>query len=118
MNNEMKLRTELYQKLEKEFNDFIEELKSERPEVIMERAYEKVMKEETYVMFYPETEKFDISQIRALNKTDRPLQELYDGWMDCDVNLNQLYEDNIYDTLEDLKLKQKEEKALKNSKER
>lgn len=115
MNYEMKLRTELYQRMEKEYNDFIDELKKSEPEKILDSAYEKVMKEETFSMFYPESENFDIRHIKALGKTEAPLDELYQGWMDSDVNLNQLYEDNVYDTMEDIFQRQKE---LKNNKER
>lgn len=109
MDNEIEIRYELYLKLEKEYIDFVEALKAEHVEVVLEKAYEKVIKEETYGMFFPEFMKFDIDQITALNKTERPLQKLYNGWMECDVNLNELYEENVYDTLADLVLQQKED---------
>ena len=106
------IRKELYSKMEKEYENFIEYLKEQKPQIILERAYEKVFKEETKDMFYPEYDKFNEEDIRALNKIENPLDKLYDGWMDCDVNLNELYEYNIQDTLDEIVLDQKEE--LKN----
>jgi hypothetical protein len=104
------IREELYNKLQKEYERFIEYLKEQKPQIILERAYEKVFKEETKDMFYPEYDKFNEEDIRALNKIENPLDKLYDGWMDCDINLNELYEDNIQDTLDEIVLDQKEEK--------
>ena len=46
MDYEMKLKQELYDKLEKEYNDFIEDLKTKTPDEIINKSYEKVMKEE------------------------------------------------------------------------
>ena len=40
------LKDQLDKKIDKEFNDFIQELKRCKPEVILERAYEKISKEE------------------------------------------------------------------------
>ena len=42
---EQNLKNQLDKKIDKEFNDFIQELKKCKPEVILERAYEKVSKE-------------------------------------------------------------------------
>lgn len=103
------IREELYNKLQKEYEIFIEYLKEQKPQIILERAYEKVFKEETKDMFYPGYDKFNEENIRALNKIENPLDKLYDGWMDCDVNLNELYEYNIQDTLDEIVLDQKEE---------
>ena len=44
MDYEMKLKQELYDKLEKEYNDFIEDLKTKTPDEIINKSYEKVMK--------------------------------------------------------------------------
>ena len=46
MNKEMKIREEVYTKMEKEYNNFIEKIKSKTPEEIIQCSYEKVMKEE------------------------------------------------------------------------
>lgn len=108
MQNEMKIREELYSKLEKEYNSFIEDLKKSPLEKIIDKAYEKVMKEELCAMFYPEYDRYDIDQIKALNKTKEPLQELYNGWMDSDNGIHQALEDSTFDLLEELVQEQKQ----------
>lgn len=108
MEDEMKMREELYSKLGKEYNSFIENLKKIPPEKIIDKAYEKVMKEELYAIFYPEGRKYDIDQIKVLNKVKEPLQVLYDGWMDCDFGINQVLEDRTFDLLEELMQEQKQ----------
>lgn len=117
---EEEIRQELYDKLEKEYNNFIEEIKTLPPEKIIDKSYEKVMKEETLSMFIPESEMFDMEEIKALNKEKDPLEYLYQGWMDSDLNLNQLYEDNVRDSLYDLveEQKQKSKENRKKDKER
>ena len=56
MNNEMKIREEVYNKMEQEYNNFIEKVKLKTPEEIIQSSYEKVCKEEILGDFYPEYE--------------------------------------------------------------
>jgi len=112
---EDKIRQELYDKLENEYNNFIDELKTLPPEKIIDKSYEKVMKEETLSMFIPESKMFDMEELKALNKEKNPLEYLYQGWMNSDLNINQLYEDNVRDSLYDLVEEQKN-KAKENRK--
>lgn len=117
---EDKIRQELYDKLENEYNNFIDELKTLPPEKIIDKSYEKVMKEETLSMFIPESKMFDMEELKALNKEKNPLEYLYQGWMDSDLNINQLYEDNVRDSLYDLveEQKNKSKENRKKDKER
>ena len=108
--NEMEIRKKLYEKLEKEFRDFIEDMKTNEAEVIVNSAYPIVMKEELLSMFYPESERFDIEEIKALNKIDSPLEELYQGWMDTDEGIHSVLEDSVSNTLEEVLKEQKEKK--------
>ena len=62
----MNIREELYSKMEKEYDLFIENLKQLSPEKIIDSAYEKVMKEELVSMFYPEYEKYDIRDRKSV----------------------------------------------------
>lgn len=112
---EEKIRQELYSKMEKELKDYKDSLKSKTPEEIMNNAYQLTLKEEMICNFYPECLIYDIEDIKRLNKKSQPLQELYDDWMDSDMNINQLLEDNINDYF--LKLKDEQEKK-KNNRER
>lgn len=107
---ESELRKAVYEKLQAEYNSFIEYIKTLPSEQIILCSYEKIIKEEMVEMFYPEAEKYDVQQIKALNKTKYPLEELYQGWMDSDIGLNQILEDNVHDTLEELVKEQKNKK--------
>ena len=109
---EEQIRNKLYQKMGKEFNLYIEELKKLPPEKIILSSYEKIMKEEMMLSFYPDNEMYDI---KALNKFDKPLDKLYSDWMDSDISFNNVIEDSITNTLNDLVKTQKEKN---NSKER
>ena len=109
--NEMEIRKNLYNKLEKEFKDFIEEMKTNRLYKASDTdVYPIVMKEELLSMFYPESERFDIEEIKALNKIDSPLEELYQGWMDTDEGIHSVLEDSVSNTLEEVLKEQKEKK--------
>lgn len=104
---ETKIREELYSKLEKEYNSFINNLKNCSAEEIVSNSYEIVMKEELCTIFYPENNQYNINQIKALNKTKYPLQKLYNAWMDSDYCIHQVLEDSTFDLLEELIKEQK-----------
>jgi hypothetical protein len=106
--DEEKIREEVYNNLQKEYDDFIENLKSQTPDEIISHSYEKVIKEELISMFYPESDKFDINDIRALRKNKNSLEELYQGWMDADGGIHQILEDSVNDTIDFIKKNQKE----------
>ena len=108
--SEMKIREKLYEKLQKEFKDFIEELKTKEPEVIVNSAYQIAIKEELVGIFYPQEDKYDIEEIKALNKISDPLEELYQGWMDCDAGIHTVLEDSVSYTIEEIVKEQKEKK--------
>ncbi len=108
--NEMDIRKKLYEKMQNEYNDFIEEMKNNEPQFIVNNAYQIVIKEELVAMFYPESEQYDIDEIKALNKTKNPLEELYQGWMDSDAGIHSVLEDNVSDTIEEIQKEQREKK--------
>lgn len=113
---EEKIREELYEKLSLEYDSFIEEVKKLPPEKIIDKSYEKVMKEELVSMFYPESDQYDISDIKVLNKSEYPLEELYQGWMDEDSGIHQALESSVETTIDFLKQEQRNKN--KNDKER
>lgn len=84
------LKQRVITKITDEYNDFIKNLKSERSEVIIERAYEKVCKEEMLYAF----EKRDLSsnECKALLKYSNILDDCYDEWLKCDGNFNEMLE--------------------------
>ena len=57
----------------------------------------------------------NISDIKALNKSEYPLEELYQGWMDEDSGIHQALESSVENTIDSLK---KEQKSKNKSMER
>ena len=84
------LKDQLDKKIDKEFNDFIQELKRCKPEVILERAYEKVSKEE--MIYKIKDRDYSLGELKALLKTDGILDECYDEWLKSDGNFNEVLE--------------------------
>lgn len=105
---DIEIRKELYDKMQTEYDEYIDKLKDTNAQNIIDNAYQITMKEELVAMFYPELEKYDMEDIRALNKSKEPLEELYQGWMDSDAGIHSVLEDSVDDTIEDLKREQKE----------
>ncbi len=107
------LKQKFDDKIDNEYEEFIEELKQCSPQVILERAYEKVSKEE---MVYKIKDKdYTVSDLKALLKTDGILQECYDEWLKSDGNFNEVLEyavderiDLIIDDYKERNKKQKE----------
>lgn len=107
---EMEIRQKLYDKLQNEFKNFIEEVQKKEPKEIVDSAYQIAIKEELVGIFFPQEDKYDIEEIKALNKLPDPLEELYQGWMDCDGGIHTVLEDSVSLTLEDVLEQQKEKK--------
>jgi hypothetical protein len=92
------LKAKLDCKIDKEFEDLLVELRNCKPQVILERAYEKVSKEE---MIYKIKDKdYSINELKALLKTDNILQECYDEWLESDGGFNQILEESIDNRIE------------------
>lgn len=106
------LKQRVQEKITNEYNDFINELKNERPDVIIERAYEKVCKEEMVYAF----EKKDLSatECRALLKCPNVLNDCYSDWLNSDGNFNEMLEYTIDNSVEDITKDYKREQKNKN----
>ena len=115
MSDEHKIKIDLYEKLDEEYNNFIEKLKKKTPQEIIESSYEKVIKEELKEMFYPSNNQYDVSELKGLIKAKNSLDELYHGWMDCDLSLCEQLEYSVDETLE---LLNRELKSKNKTKER
>lgn len=115
---EEKIREELYSKLESEFDSYKKELETLTSKEIIDKSYETTIKEEMIYSFYPSYEKFDIDEIKALNKEKNSLETLYQGWLDCNYNINELLEDNMYELLGELVEEYKAKQSKKKAKER
>lgn len=93
--NTQPLKQQLNEKLQKEYDDFIERLKSLPPEQIIRCSYETVFKEE----FMTTVQYKDLSkqEIKALLKMDYPLDSLYQEWLKNDLSYIPLIEDTVDD---------------------
>ena len=107
------LKQKFDDKIDNEYEEFIEELKQCSPQVILERAYEKVSKEE--MVYKIQDKDYTVSDLKALLKTDGILQECYDEWLKSDGNFNEVLEyavderiDLIIDDYKERNKKQKE----------
>lgn len=108
MDDEMQIREELFSKMQENYNTFIEELKKYSPDKILDKAYEKVMKENILDEFTPEFKHYDIEKVKVLNNYKDPLDKLYKKWFHKDGGVHNLFEDSLYDILQDIMREQKQ----------
>lgn len=94
MSNE-NLRNILYGKAAKEQSAYIEHLKTLPPEQIIDRAYEKVMRDDILMIF--EDDYLSDEQTAELIKLEYPLSACYDEWMDADYSHMEMLRDTIDD---------------------
>ena len=76
------------------------------------------MKEELICLFYPESQRYELDEIKALKKEDNSLETLYQGWMDSDLNISQLLEDTTDEIVAELSEEYKAKLTKKKDKER
>lgn len=100
----------LYDKVQAEYDTFIKELKQMTPEQVIEKAYEKVIKEDLVT----EIQNGNLNQVeaKALYREKYPLDRLYQEWLETDVSYMDLLKDTIDDTakkaVKEMKEKQRE----------
>ena len=112
MDKEVELRLTLGHNLEEEYKKFIEELKQKEPEQIVERAREKVIKED--IVYVINDENYPISVLKALVKKKNLLQEYYEKYLED--NCGDI--DNIQDVLHDISFEISEEYKENRKKEK
>ena len=100
----------LYEKVQAEYDAFIEELKRMTPEQVIEKAYQKVIKEDLVTEIQHGS--LGQTEAKALYREKYPLDRLYQEWLDTDVSYMDLLKDSIDDTakkaVKEMKEKQKE----------
>ena len=89
----------LYEKAQKEYNDLIAELKELPSEQVIERAYEKVIKEN--ILCILEDSQRDQKEAKALYLEKYPLDRAYQDWLKSDVSGTAMLRDSIDDTAND-----------------
>ena len=99
------LRQTLWEKAAKEQSDYIEHLKTLPPEQIIDRAYEKVMRDDILMTFENDymSEYLSEKQVKELLKLDCPLAACYAEWLDTDVSHMDMLRDTIDDFAKNLR---------------
>lgn len=87
----------LNEKLEKEFKEFCEMMKTKTPEEIIERAYEITVKEE----LKDEIVNMDLhdKEIEIMLGHNDLLTEFYHDWLDCDTPLGESLRENLQESV-------------------
>ena len=86
----------LMQKVETEYDEFLQKLKNMTAEQVIDRAYEKVIKEDMKAIILNET--FSPKVAKALCREDYPLDRMYQDWLDTDVSHMEMLRDSIDST--------------------
>ena len=97
----------LYEKAQKEYDDLIAELKELPSEQVIERSYEKVIKEN--ILCILEDSQRDQKEAKALYLEKYPLDRAYQDWLKSDVSETAMLRDSIDDTAKDV-VKERREK--------
>ena len=109
MKSNKKLLDELNNKLEKEYNEFIQEIIKLDPLSIINKTYEITLKQEIKDL-YVGSDILDRYEIKALLERNNTLKYLYDSWLEYDFDIHkeveELVQEDKYiiigDTLEEL----------------
>lgn len=100
MNNE-RLNNELYNKLEKELNNFKEEILKLNKEEIYDNAYEIIVKKEFLDMICGKNN-YTRGELKALLNESNILQKLYNEWLKSDGGIDEILKDNTDDFINEI----------------
>lgn len=93
-----KLKEKLFEKVEKEFENFKQELKKKTPDEIIENAY-KITAMDGIIGELKERS-FDKDELKALLKEDNLLSEFYEDWRNADGKLCESVQYPMEDTID------------------
>jgi hypothetical protein len=112
----MGLNDRLYVKMRAEYDNFIMELKEQPPQIILMKSYEKTLKEN--LLRSMETGEISSYQIKPLLSEEKPLECVYQKWLD-DYGLDMdVLRDCVSESASDLLERQSREKAPRVKEER
>jgi len=103
MNN----REKLYEKMNKELQDYLKEIKEMDKETIINSAYEIAVKTDIVDYFYSELNEFSEDEIEFLLKEKYPLNWSYKTYLQNDFNPSEVLSESIHYTILNYKGKQK-----------
>lgn len=117
MIKEEQLDNMLYEKMQKEYDLFLEKIKSEqsvKPNQAIESAYEIVYKQDILYCFEDDDLNLSHKEKKHLLSKRRPLEFLYQEWLATDCTNMQMIRDCIKDsTGHDLKLTQEQKQKYR-----
>lgn len=93
MDNTAKINEMLYEKVENEYNAYIERLKQMPPDKIIDHAYEKIFKEDLMIALHEKN--LSYSEAKAMFSLKYPLDELYQEWMRTDISYMDMLSDIV-----------------------
>ncbi len=100
----------LCEKLQKEYDAFVDNLKQQAPEDIINSAYRIIFMKDLVTVC--ENDIFTQKEAKALYRLNAPLEELYQEWLSNDFSYMDMLRDTVKDraasTVKDLKVKHKE----------
>ena len=81
------LLAELREKIEREMRQYEEKLMAMPPERILEEAYQYTIYREIPCLM--EESALNARQLRALLKSENPMAEIYERWLDTDISFSE-----------------------------
>ena len=94
------LENKFYEKVENEYNCFIKELLQDKPENIINKAYEITTKE--IIKDKLQENEYEKRELKALLQCNKILDECYDEWIDTDANFGDAVEYAIDNRVENI----------------
>lgn len=98
----------LHEKVEAEYQNFLEELEKKEPKEIIASSYEKVFKEDIVLALTENELPYD--RAKALLRMDYPLEGAYQAWLKQDVTYMEDLRDCVDDYAKRVCEKRREEK--------
>ena len=98
----------LIQKVQSEYDEFIENLKKLPSEKVIDFSYEKVIKEDLVTSI--ESTNLDEIQAKSLYRLKYPLDYCYKEWLDNDLNHMEMLEDTINDAANKISNRERNDK--------
>ena len=84
MTIEKELNDILYERMSREYDDFLTALSAKSPDEIIRASYEKVFKED--ILAVVESRMLEPKYVKALLRENYPLEGCYQRWLDEDVS--------------------------------
>lgn len=88
------LEDRAYEKVQREFDKYIADIKTKSPTEIVEAAYEIAYKQDILFMFEEEGS-FNDKQCTAILKTKNALDYLYQEWLDYDASVRDVLRGSV-----------------------